>query len=167
MHQLQGELCLLGRIIWVVAVPVLLKGTLGQAKTRAVVGDDCPELCKCGSDAVPRERTGPEPVQEQEEGFALPIDLVMKPYAANGNELAVLVREFVGRPALAGAHGDKKRSERQQDEQSREDESEGAPQASHYGCVATCARKSTVAWTTSRHCSSAVMVAEWSPICVP
>ena len=167
MHELQGELCLLGRIIRVVAGPVLLKGTLGKAKTRAVIGDDCPELRKCGGDTVPRERTGPEPMQEQEEWLALPIDLVMKTCAADEDEPAVLIREFARRSALIGVHGNKKRSECQQDEQSCEDKSERASQASHYGCAATCARKSAVAWTTSRHCSSAVMVAEWSPICVP
>jgi predicted aconitase len=59
-------------------------------------------------------------MQEQDERFALPIDLVMKPYTAHSDEPAALVGEFVGRPALVGVHRDEKRPERQQDEQGSE-----------------------------------------------
>jgi hypothetical protein len=112
VHQFQGKLCLLRRIIWVVAVPVMPEGALGQPGTRAVIGKDRPELCESGSDVVPREGAGPEPMQEQNEGVALPVDLVMKLYTRYGDEPAASVGEFVGRPALVQVHGDKQRHAR-------------------------------------------------------
>ena len=167
MHQLHGKLCLLRRIVRVVAMPVGLQGALGQPKTRAVIGNDCPGAVReRRSDAVPCECAGPEPVQEQEERFALPIDLVMKPNTAHGDKLAVLVGELVGRLALVGAHPGRETARTSAGRAGRKAQ-RNAREASHCGWVATCARKSAVAWTTRRHCSAAAMVAAWSPICVP
>jgi hypothetical protein len=120
MHQLHGKLCLLRRVVRVVAMSVGLHGALGQPETQAVIGDDCPELCESRSDAVPRERAGREPVQEHNKGFSVPIDLVMKSNTAHGNGLAVLVGEFVEGLALVGVRRDEKRPERQQGEQDSE-----------------------------------------------
>ena len=59
-------------------------------------------------------------MQEQNEGFAVPIDLVMKSNTAHGNGLAVLVGEFVEGLALVGVRRDEKRPECQQGEQDSE-----------------------------------------------
>lgn len=159
VDQLEGELCLLCCIEWVVAGSAALQGTLAEAKSRAVIGNDGSKLCQRRGDEIPRECAGTEPVQQEKKLFAMPICLVVKPYSAHIDELAVLVCQLIGGLSLVGMHGDEKRSANHQRQEDSQRECHPVHNVFHYGCFAIRAKKPAVACTTRCHCSAGDMTA--------